>query len=100
MTKFGLSDEIINLLEGVFKRYNQIEKVKIFGSRAMGNYKAGSDIDLAVFAPDLKHGELLDIMVHMEDVGLLYEIDCLDYYRINNPGLKQHINQEEKIFFL
>lgn len=55
----------------------------------MGNYKAGSDIDLAVFAPNFEHSDLMDFTVHIENLHLLYEIDCLDYYRIDNPSLRQ-----------
>ena len=46
--KFGLSDTVIKELQDVFRRHTNIKKVLIFGSRSKGNYREGSDIDLAV----------------------------------------------------
>lgn len=43
---FGLSEETIEEISSVFKHYDNIDKVVIFGSRAKGNYRSGSDIDL------------------------------------------------------
>lgn len=44
---FGLSNTVISEICNVFKMYPDIEEVLIFGSRAKGNYRTGSDIDLA-----------------------------------------------------
>ena len=53
--KFGLSDTVIQELQDVFRRYSNIQKVLIFGSRSKGNYRAGSDIDLAVIGKDVDY---------------------------------------------
>ena len=55
---YGLSSELIQRFNAVFAQYPQLEKVVIFGSRATGRYRAGSDIDLAMF---LKPGQSLDL---------------------------------------
>jgi len=47
--KFGLKEEIIKKINGVFEKYPAVDKVIIYGSRAKGNYKRGSDIDLTLF---------------------------------------------------
>ena len=59
--KFGLSDTVIRELQDVFRRHANIEKVLIFGSRSKGNYRAGSDIDLAVVGQDIDYSQLLAI---------------------------------------
>lgn len=96
---YGLSAETTALLVGIFKKFPQVEEVKIFGSRAMGTFRAGSDIDLVVLAPVLSHDELLDLQIALEDLELLYEIDCLVYHQITEPALQEHIDLVGKTFY-
>ena len=96
---FGLSEETTALLVGVFQKFRQVQEVKIFGSRAIGNYRAGSDIDLVVLAPNLSHDDLLNIQIALEDLELLYEIDCLVYHKINEPALREHIDLAGKTLY-
>lgn len=49
MEEFGLSEKTLMRIRSFLKAFPEIEEVKIYGSRAMGNYKRGSDIDLAVY---------------------------------------------------
>ena len=46
MNNFGLSEKTIEIIKKLLSNYPQIKKVKIFGSRAKGNYKPSSDIDI------------------------------------------------------
>ena len=48
MMQYGLSDQVINEIKQIFTNFSQIEEVILYGSHAKGNYKKGSDIDLAV----------------------------------------------------
>jgi predicted nucleotidyltransferase len=48
---YGLPLHVINTLNGIFKAYPQINNVILYGSRAKGNYRQGSDIDLCMDAP-------------------------------------------------
>ena len=73
--KFGLSDTVIKELQDVFRRHANIEKVLIFGSRSKGNYRAGSDIDLAVIGKDIDYNLLLSILCEIDDLDLLYTVD-------------------------
>lgn len=45
---FGLKDDLILKFREVFAKYPEIDQVLIYGSRAMGNYRSGSDIDLVL----------------------------------------------------
>ena len=47
--KFGLSSQVIQKIKGVFSSHPEVEAVILYGSRAMGNFKAGSDVDLTSF---------------------------------------------------
>ena len=90
---FGLSEEVINLLMSVFISVDKIEKVVVFGSRAKGNYRPGSDIDLAIFAADFTPNDLVNLLLKIDDLTLLYHVDCINYAAITNPALRRHIER-------
>lgn len=97
--KFGLSDTVIKELQEVFRRHANIEKVLIFGSRSKGNYRPGSDIDLAVIGKDLDYSQLLEIRCEIDDLELLYSIDLLDYQKKKGTPLGDHIDRVGQVFF-
>ena len=97
--KFGLSDTVIAELQDVFRRYANIEKVLIFGSRSKGNYRSGSDIDLAVVGIDIDYNLLLSIQCDIEDLGLLYSIDLLDYQKKKGTPIGDHIDRVGQVFY-
>ena len=91
--KFGLSDTVIKELQDVFRRHANIEKVLIFGSRSKGNYRAGSDIDLAVIGKDIDYNLLLSILCEIDDLDLLYTVDLLDYQKKKGTPIGDHIDR-------
>lgn len=96
---FGLSERTLNSLRAAFARFDKIERVVIFGSRAKGNYRPGSDIDLAIFASDFTYHDMMALRRAVEDIGLLYMIDLLDYKEITEPALTEHIDRAGQIFY-
>lgn len=97
--KFGLSDSVIKELQDVFRRYANIEKVLIFGSRSKGNYRAGSDIDLAVIGKDIDYNQLLNILCEIDDLELLYSVDLLDYQKKKGTPIGDHIDRVGQVFY-
>ena len=95
--RFGLNDEVIDKLNNIFKNYN-IQKVIIFGSRAKGNYKPYSDIDLA-FIGDIDFNTKLEILEKIDDLLLPYKVDFIDFDKIKNINLKNHIKRVGKVFY-
>ena len=91
--KFGLTKNTIQLIQSVFSKYSQIEKVILYGSRAKGNFKAGSDIDLTIVAPKLTTTELLKIENDLDNLMLPYKIDLSLLHQIENPDLVEHIKR-------
>ncbi len=69
---FGLSDNTIEEITGVFRQHPEIDKVLIFGSRAKGCYREGSDIDLALFGDKINRRILLKISCDIDDLEMLY----------------------------
>lgn len=54
---FGLSQKVIEQIHGVLEQHPQVQEALIYGSRARGNYKPGSDIDLVLCGDQsLNHG--------------------------------------------
>ena len=97
--RFGLSDTVIQELQDVFRRHANIRKVLIFGSRSKGNYRAGSDIDLALIGTGIDYRQILDISLEIDDLGLLYSIDLLDYQSKAGTPLGDHIDRVGQVFY-
>ncbi len=97
--KFGLSDTVIKELQDVFRRHANIEIVLIFGSRSKGNYRAGSDIDLAVIGKDIDYNLLLSILCEIDDLDLLYTVDLLDYQKKKGTPIGDHIDRVGQVFY-
>ncbi len=97
--RFGLSDTVINELQDVFRRHANIEKVLIFGSRSKGNYRAGSDIDLAVVGNEIDYSQLLTILCEIDDLELLYSVDLLDYQKKRGTPIGDHIDRIGQVFY-
>ncbi|HZJ19423.1 MAG TPA: nucleotidyltransferase domain-containing protein [Pricia sp.] len=96
--KFGLKNSVIDKISSVFEQYDGIEKVMVYGSRAMGNYRNGSDIDLTIQG-SLTQRNFYDILHGLDDLNLPYMIDLSQMENINNPDLIDHINRRGKNFY-
>lgn len=91
--QFGIPPDALNQICDVFRKYPSIQKVVLYGSRAMGNYRLGSDIDLCIESDELEFSELLAIENQIDDLLLPWKIDLLAKNKIDNPDLLQHINR-------
>ena len=96
---FGLSRNITSQIHGVLDKHSAVEEAWIFGSRAKGNFKPGSDIDLALSGKSLTTGEALRIQGEMEDTAIPHKVDILILSKITNPDLHDHIHRVGRIFF-
>ncbi len=90
---FGLSPETLEKLRGVFARHEAIASVLIYGSRAKGNYRAGSDIDLTIKGDNMPFVELMQVEVEVDDLLLPYTVDLSQYDEISNAELRAHIDR-------
>lgn len=89
---FGLQEWELSELRDCLRNVPEIRRAVVFGSRAMGNYKEGSDVDLALFGEDLSFREISRILNEMEESSFPYVLDLLIYDRIDNPKLREHID--------
>jgi predicted nucleotidyltransferase len=96
---FGLSQPTIDQINKVFAMHHSIEEVLIYGSRALGNYTNGSDIDLTIISQELDFTELLTIKSQLSNLLIPYKVDVSVYSQIDNEELKAHINEYGKQFY-
>ena len=95
---FGLKEKHIEAINTCFAEYENIEQVVVYGSRAKGNYKNGSDIDLTIVS-DLTYSEILKLENQLDDLLLPYKIDSSLKHQISNSDLIAHIDRVGKIFY-
>lgn len=92
MTDFGLPERTLKDIAAFLARYPEIEAVKIFGSRATGHYRNGSDIDIALCGP-IDDILLSRIAGGLDNLSTPYKYDIVVYDRISHPPLKDHIDR-------
>lgn len=97
--KFGLSDQTINKLNSVFSKYPEVEEVIIYGSRAKGNYREGSDIDITLKGEHLTDKIRSDIWLDLDDLNTPYLIDLSLFHQVKSESLKDHINRVGKVLY-
>ncbi|MEK3988484.1 nucleotidyltransferase family protein [Robertmurraya sp. FSL R5-0851] len=90
---FGLLELDLEYIQMAMKKFNEIDRAVIFGSRAMGNFKKGSDVDISIYGQNITNETLyrLNDLLN-EEYPLPYFFDILHYEGINNINLKNHID--------
>ena len=98
--EYGLSDRTINTLNVIFGKYPDIKQVVLYGSRAKGKFRAGSDIDITLKTGNsFSRNDLLNIGNDFDDSDLPYFVDVSIYGKISNHGLKAHIDRVGKVLY-
>ncbi len=97
--KFGLKQTIISQINNVFTKYPQVESAIIYGSRAKGNYKPGSDIDLTLTGSDVDLPLVYKIEIALDDLLMPYTFDLSAYRLLSHPDLLDHIDRVGKLFY-
>lgn len=94
MEETGIRPQVIDELQKIAQKY-QVEKVILFGSRARGDFKRTSDIDLAVSGGNFARFAL-DVN---EETSTLLEFDIVDLNREMQEELLKAILQEGKVIY-
>jgi predicted nucleotidyltransferase len=90
---YGLSETVIKKLLDVFSSTTEIDEVVLFGSRAKGNFKEGSDIDLALKGINLSINTIRKFELDIDNLLLPYVVDLVIYNNITEPLLTAHIDR-------
>jgi predicted nucleotidyltransferase len=98
--KFGLNHKVISSIHKVLARFSEVDKVIIYGSRAKGNYKTGSDIDLTLCGnAQLNLQTMFQIIEDLDELMLPYSFDISIFDQISDSEVIEHINRVGKIFY-
>jgi len=89
----GLTKRDVEIIKDIFNKYPLVTLVYIFGSRAKGTYKPGSDIDLAIMNEGLNPDTLIRLRGEFEESSLPYAIDLVNYPELENKDMQEHINR-------
>lgn len=92
-TDFGLPTTAIKALQGVLRQYPHVTQATVYGSRAKGNFRPGSDIDLTLDGPELTFAEVINISTALDDLMLPWKVDLSLRASIDNPELLEHIQR-------
>ena len=96
---YGLDEAVIKNLKRIFSKFPAVEKVILYGSRAMGTYRHGSDIDITLLGNNLSNQTIFGIQDEIEELYLPYSFDISIFDRIDNQDLIDHIKRVGKVFY-
>jgi uncharacterized protein len=98
--KYGLPQSTVQKICAVLNRYPQVEKAILYGSRAKGNYKNGSDIDLTLRGSvDLTLNVIYKILIDLDELLLPYTIDLSIFTDIRDLDVIEHIQRVGITFY-
>jgi predicted nucleotidyltransferase len=95
---FGLPAATLDAMRAVLSRHPGVHRAVIYGSRAKGSHRPGSDIDLALFGDGLTASDLVAIDGALDALDLPYRIDLSLHADIDDPALRSHIERVGRVF--
>ena len=94
---YGLKDIELAKLNEVFAASERIERVVLYGSRAKGNYKPFSDVDITLEGAELTHTDLNRISLAIDDLLLPYQFDISIFHTLKNEALINDLGQRSSV---
>ncbi|MWN78328.1 nucleotidyltransferase domain-containing protein [Labilibaculum sp. A4] len=94
---YGLTQQDMIWIQEAIKKLPEIQETILFGSRAMGNYKTASDVDLCIKGEKINSQIVLSLRELLEEeYSLPYFFDVVHYEQITNEELRRHIDEKGK----
>lgn len=97
--EFGLPEKTVAHIRGIFATNPKVARVVLYGSRAKGNYKPGSDIDLTMQGDGLDYRDLVSLADSLDNSPIPYSVDLSIFDQIDNPNLVEHIQRVGMVFY-
>ncbi|AYD40696.1 nucleotidyltransferase domain-containing protein [Clostridium fermenticellae] len=94
-----IDDKLKSELEVIFKKYVEIEKVLLFGSRARGNNRYNSDVDLCIFGKNITNLILAKISMDVNELDTCLSFDILSMNELSKDGLINNILKEGIVIY-
>ncbi|OGQ23186.1 MAG: hypothetical protein A3I05_02830 [Deltaproteobacteria bacterium RIFCSPLOWO2_02_FULL_44_10] len=99
MTPWGLKPSHLEMLRKTFAEFPEVREVRIFGSRAIGNFKPGSDVDLALYGDGSLVCTTRVSTILNQELPLPYHFDVVDAVTIERPEFRKHIEEVGQILY-
>jgi predicted nucleotidyltransferase len=99
VNEFGLSDKTLETVRAILATCPELDKALVYGSRAMGNYRTGSDIDITLIGASLTMDMLFQLARQFDESNLPYMVDLSIMASINNPNLLDHIERIGQVLY-
>ena len=97
--EFGLPLATLNTIRGILAEVPAVKKAVIYGSRAKGTHRPGSDIDLTLFGEALDLDTLGHMATRLEESPIPYQVDLSIFELIDHAGLREHIERVGQVFY-
>ena len=97
--RYGLSERTVATIHEVLSSYPEVKAAILYGSRALGRHRPGSDIDLTLVGPDPCCSCLARIDADLDDLLLPWVIDLSCHSAISNPALLEHIRRAGQVLY-
>jgi uncharacterized protein len=88
---FGISARLLEKIKGICFSVPTVDKTVIFGSRSLGTYREGSDLDICLIDRGMSFSDLLRIQTRIDELNLPIHCDIIRYSTLENTELKEHI---------
>jgi predicted nucleotidyltransferase len=95
----GLSGDTVAQIHDVLARFPEVDRAVLYGSRAKGNYKPGSDIDLTLLGSGVTSKILGQIRNELDDGLLPYTFDISIFSQLEQADLLEHIRRVGVVFY-
>ncbi len=90
---FGLTEVQVFGIRSICRRNSAVDRVLVFGSRSMGHYREGSDLDVCLMDKDMPFSDLLQLQLQIDDLNLPIHCDVIRFSSIRNNELREHIQR-------
>jgi predicted nucleotidyltransferase len=92
-TDIGISDAHVARIKAICSEQLSVKRAVVFGSRSLGNYREGSDLDICLIDQGMTFSELLSIQSRIENLNLPIHCDIIRFSTIQNDELREHIQR-------
>lgn len=96
---YGLKESEFDMILGVFNKHPEIQCVILYGSRAKGNFKQFSDVDITLVGDTLTNSIMYKISFEIDDLLLPYQFDISIFKDLTNKDLVEHIKKKGIVIY-
>ena len=97
MNQSGISEKILQIIIATCMNFPTVKRVILYGSRSRGDYRNGSDIDIAIDAPQMTDKDFSGLWNSLDDLPIIYTMDIVHLQSLTNELLLDAIRQEGRV---